>query len=77
MVKKLKLCKQQLKRQYPQRGYCLFLRRLFCLAGQGGGKHIFNKNAVARGRVVHKNVRGRAHQLAVLDDGAAAQVCGQ
>ena len=37
-------------------------------------QHIFNKDAVARGGVINKHMGDRPHQLAVLDDGAAAHV---
>ena len=40
-------------------------------------QHIFNENAVARGRVVDKHVGHRADELAVLDEGAAAHECVQ
>ena len=34
-------------------------------------EHIFNENAVSRGRVIYKNVRDSPDELAVLDDGGA------
>ena len=34
-------------------------------------EHIFNENAVSRAGIVNKNVRHRANELAVLNDGAA------
>ena len=40
-------------------------------------EHIFNKNAVPRGRIVDENVGHSSYQLAALKDGAAAQECGQ
>ena len=40
-------------------------------------EHIFDKDSVARCRVVYENVRHRTDKLAVLDDGRAAHECGQ
>ena len=40
-------------------------------------QHIFNKDAVARGGIVDKDVGDRPDELAVLDDRAARQECGQ
>ena len=40
-------------------------------------QHVFHKDPVAHGGIVDQHVRYRADKLAVLDDGAAAQVCGQ
>ena len=37
-----------------------------------GIEHIFNKYPVSRGGVVDQNVRDRADELAVLNDGRAA-----
>ena len=34
------------------------------------GKHILNKYPIPNRRIVYHNVRDRAHQLAVLDNGA-------
>ena len=42
-----------------------------------GGEHIFDENSVSRGGIVDEDVRHRADELAVLNDGRAAQVCGQ
>ena len=39
-------------------------------------QHILDENAVPRGGVVDHHVGDRADELAVLDQGAAAQVCG-
>ena len=39
--------------------------------------HILNKNAVALGGVCHHHVRYRSDKLAVLDNRAARQECGQ
>ena len=36
-----------------------------------GVQHIFNKNAIAGGRIVHKNMGNGADELAVLDDETA------
>ena len=41
------------------------------------GKHIFNKYAIPHRRIVYHNVGDRADELAVLNDGRAAQECGQ
>ena len=35
-------------------------------------QHIFNENPIPSRRIIHKNVRHRADELAVLDDRAAA-----
>ena len=40
-------------------------------------QHILNENSVPRCRIVYHNVRDRADELAVLDNGAAAHECGQ
>ena len=40
-------------------------------------QHILNENAIPRGGIVYKHVRHRAHELAVLDNRRARQVCGQ
>ena len=40
-------------------------------------EHILNKDAVAAGGVRDHHVGDRANELAILDDGGAAQVCGQ
>ena len=40
------------------------------------GKHIFHKDAVARGGVADEHVRHGAHDAPVLQNGAAAQECG-
>ena len=40
------------------------------------GEHIFDKNAIPRGGVVDHHVGDRADELAVPDQGAAAQMCG-
>ena len=56
--------------------YILRLRRLRH-GHLSGVQHIFNENAVARGGIVDKNVGHRAHQLAVLDNRAAAHECVQ
>ena len=42
-----------------------------------GVEHIFNENAVPRGGIVDENMGHRSHELAVLDNGATVQVCGQ
>ena len=42
-----------------------------------GVQHIFNENAVAARGVVDHDVRYRADELAVLDDGGAGHECGQ
>ena len=36
-------------------------------------QHVFDENAVSRSRIIYKDMGNSAHQLAVLDDGAAAQ----
>ena len=41
------------------------------------GEHIFDKNSVSRGRVIDQHVGDCSHQLAVLDDRAAAHECVQ
>ena len=40
-------------------------------------QHILNKNAVSRGGIVYEDVRDRADELAVLDNGASAHECVQ
>ena len=40
-------------------------------------QHVFGKDAVARGGVVDQHVGDRSHNLVVLNDGGAAQECGQ
>ena len=40
-------------------------------------QHIFDKNSVALGGIRHHNMSYRADELAVLNDGAARQECGQ
>jgi len=40
-----------------------------------GVQHVFNEDAVAHGGVVDKDVGHRAHQFAVLDNGAAGHEC--
>ena len=40
-------------------------------------QHILNENTVAHGRIVYEDVRHRADELTVLNDGAAAHECGQ
>ena len=40
-------------------------------------QHILNENSVTRGGVVDEHVRHSSDELAVLDDGAARQECGQ
>ena len=40
-------------------------------------QHIFDKNAIAGGRIVDKDMSNGARQFAVLNDGTAGQVCGQ
>jgi len=40
-------------------------------------QHIFNKYTVSRFRIVDKHVGHRSHELAVLDDRATTQECGQ
>ena len=42
-----------------------------------GGEHVFNKNPVTARRVADHDVRDRADELAVLNDGTARQECGQ
>ena len=42
-----------------------------------GVEHIFNENSVAGGGVIDEHVRYRSHDLAALNDGRAAQECGQ
>lgn len=49
-----------------------FLRRLALGRRICRLHHIFRKNAVAPGGVVYQHMRHRAHQPAVLQDGAAA-----
>ena len=41
------------------------------------GEHILHKDPVPRGGIVDQDVRHRAHDLPVLDNCGAAQVCGQ
>ena len=41
------------------------------------GEHILNENAIPRGGVVDHHVGDRADELAVPDQGAAAQMCVQ
>ena len=53
----------------------LLLRRRFQRACHIG-EHILNENAVARGGVVDHHVGDGADELAVPDQGAAAQMCG-
>ena len=53
-----------------------FLRRL-CHGRFCRRQHILNEDPVARRRVADHHVGDSAHQLAVLDDGRARQVCGQ
>ena len=40
-------------------------------------QHVFHKDPVAHGGIVDQHVGDCSHDLAVLDNGAAAQVCGQ
>ena len=40
-------------------------------------EHIFDEDAIPRGGVVDQNVSNSSNELAVLNDGRAAQVCGQ
>ena len=40
-------------------------------------QHIFNKDPVPDSRIIYHNVRHRADELAVLNDGAARHECGQ
>ncbi len=40
-------------------------------------KHIVDEKSVPHGRIIHHDVRHSTDKLAVLDDGRAAQVCGQ
>ena len=54
-----------------------FQLRCFCHGHSCGIEHILNKNSVPRGGVADQHVRDRADELAILDDRAAAQVCGQ
>ena len=73
----------------PSRQACLSAseRRLLRERSENGAKHEVPpqngearkeyENAVAFGRVCHKHVRYRAHELTILDDGATAQECGQ
>ena len=42
-----------------------------------GIEHIFNENSVARRRIVDENVSDGTDELAVLNDWAARQECGQ
>ena len=42
-----------------------------------GGEHIFDEDAVAGGGVIDEDVGDGADELAVLNNGAARQVCGQ
>lgn len=65
------------KGNIPEWGYCLFSRHFSLLLGQGGGEHILNKDAVACGGVADEDVGNGAHDLAVLDNGAARHECGQ
>ena len=51
--------------------------RCLCRGHLRCGEHIFNKNAVAFRGVAHHNVRDRADELAVLNDGGAGHECGQ
>ena len=52
------------------------LRRL-CHRHLRGIQHILNENSVSRGGIIDEDVGNRADELAVPDEGAAAQVCGQ
>ena len=60
-------------------GIPLFLRRILLCAIRAlrRAQHIFNENSVSAGRIAHQHVRDSADKLAVLNDGAAAQECGQ
>ena len=40
-------------------------------------KHIFNKDPIPRGGVADQDVGDGAHELAILDNGAARHECGQ
>ena len=42
-----------------------------------GVEHIFNENSVPRGGIVDQHVGDRPDELAVLNDGRAAQECVQ
>ena len=39
--------------------------------------HIFNENAIPSSGIVYEDMGDRSNELAVLDDGRAAQECGQ
>ena len=47
------------------------LHRHFCRI-----QHIFNKDPVPRGGIADEDVSDRAHKVPILNNGAAAQVCG-
>ena len=47
-------------------------RRQFIASAHTRIQHIFNENAVSRGGIVDENVRDRADELTVLDNGRAA-----
>ena len=57
--------------------YCLLALRRLRHGHLHGGEHILDEDAISRGGIVDEDVGHRAHELAVLNDGGAAQECGQ
>ena len=51
--------------------------QFFSLSARHRVYHILDKDPVPRGRIVDQHVGDRTDELAVLNDWAAAQVCGQ
>ena len=40
-----------------------------------GVEHVFDENTISGGRIVDKDVGHRAHQFAILNDGATGHFC--